>query len=59
MKWKKVKLSELCEINIGKTPSRSISEYWGIGYSWVSISDMKEKIGGTPHNICYCLGQII
>ncbi|MEG0181143.1 MAG: restriction endonuclease subunit S [Clostridium sp.] len=37
------KLNQLCEINIGKTPSRSKSEYWGKGYKWVSISDLKSK----------------
>ena len=37
------KLNELCEINIGKTPSRNKSEYWGEGSSWLSISDLKDK----------------
>lgn len=37
------KLNELCEINIGKTPSRDKSEYWGEGSSWLSISDLKDK----------------
>ena len=37
------KLNELCEINIGKTPSRNKSEYWGDGSSWLSISDLKDK----------------
>ncbi len=41
---KKMKLSDLCDILIGRTPSRNISEYWGKGYKWVSISDMKEEI---------------
>ncbi|NQZ64245.1 MAG: restriction endonuclease subunit S [Crocosphaera sp.] len=36
-------LSELCEIVIGRTPSRSKPEYWGKGYEWLSISDMNEK----------------
>lgn len=38
-----VKLNQLCEINIGKTPSRSNSEYWGKGHKWLSIADMKSK----------------
>lgn len=38
-----IKLNELCEINIGKTPSRSNSDYWGIGNKWLSISDLKSK----------------
>ena len=37
------KLNELCEINIGKTPFRNKSEYWGEGSSWLSISDLKDK----------------
>ena len=41
---KKVKLGEVCEIKIGKTPNRSQTLYWGGDYSWLSISDMKEKI---------------
>src|SRR5690554_4829153 len=38
-----VKLNQLCEINIGKTPSRSNSKYWGKGHKWLSIADMKRK----------------
>lgn len=38
-----VKLNQLCEINIGKTPSRSNSKYWGKGHKWLSIADMKSK----------------
>lgn len=42
-KWSYIPLSKLCDINIGKTPSRSKPEYWGAGFTWVSISDLKEK----------------
>ncbi|VIF82567.1 type I restriction-modification system subunit S [Clostridioides difficile] len=38
-----IKLNELCYINIGKTPSRNTSDYWGSGNRWLSISDLKEK----------------
>ena len=41
---KKVKLGEVCEIRIGKTPNRSQTLYWGGDYPWLSISDMKGKI---------------
>ena len=41
---KKVKLEEVCEIKIGKTPNRSQTLYWGGDYPWLSISDMKGKI---------------
>ncbi|WP_280166545.1 restriction endonuclease subunit S [Priestia aryabhattai] len=40
---KQVALNELCQINIGKTPSRSNNSYWGKGHKWVAISDMKNK----------------
>ena len=36
------RLSDLCEINIGRTPSRSVREYWGPGSSWMSIADMNQ-----------------
>lgn len=41
--WKPVVLDELCEINIGKTPSRSNSDYWGGTHTWVSIADMRSR----------------
>jgi len=44
MKWKLEKLSELCEINVGKTPSRDKQEYFGQGATWVSIADMNRKV---------------
>ena len=43
MSWKTSKLSELCDIDIGKTPSRSNFDYWNGNLQWVSISDMKGK----------------
>lgn len=39
----KVKLEEICEVNIGKTPARKNEKYWGKGHKWVSISDMDSK----------------
>jgi type I restriction enzyme S subunit len=44
MSWGKVKLEDLCEINMGKTPSRSNSEYWNGDLPWVSIADLKGDI---------------
>lgn len=38
-----VNISKICNIEIGKTPSRSEITYWGTGVNWVSIRDMKEK----------------
>ncbi|HCR3447333.1 TPA: restriction endonuclease subunit S [Citrobacter werkmanii] len=42
MSWPMVNLSDVCEINIGKTPSRSNSRYWGKGHRWLSIADMNQ-----------------
>src|SRR5690554_5738924 len=38
-----VNISTVCNIEIGKTPARKNSSYWGKGNKWVSISDMKNK----------------
>lgn len=38
-----VMITKLCNIEIGKTPSRSEATFWGTGVNWVSIRDMKEK----------------
>lgn len=51
---KYVKLNELCDINIGKTPSRSNASYWGDDENWISISDMNKKyIEDTKEKITY------
>ena len=34
-----VSLQQICDIQIGKTPSRSVPEYWGGDLPWVTISD--------------------
>lgn len=36
------RLEELCEINIGKTPSRSKPAYWNGSHPWLSIADMNQ-----------------
>ena len=36
---KTVSLQEICDIQIGKTPSRSVPAYWGGELPWVTISD--------------------
>ena len=36
---KSVPLQQICDIQIGKTPSRSVPEYWGGELPWVTISD--------------------
>ena len=34
-----VPLQQICDIQIGKTPSRSVPEYWGGDLPWVTIGD--------------------
>ena len=49
---KKYELGNLCNIVIGRTPARKNEAYWGKGYPWVSISDLKDK------NVCKTKEQI-
>jgi type I restriction enzyme S subunit len=44
MSWEKVRLEDICEINMGKTPSRSNATYWNGDLPWVSIADLKGDI---------------
>ena len=42
--WEVVRLGDVAEISMGKTPKRSNKEYWENGkYPWVTISDLKGK----------------
>jgi type I restriction enzyme S subunit len=34
------RLDDLCEIQIGRTPSRREKRYWGRGHPWLSIADL-------------------
>lgn len=39
--WKKVKLGDIFNLQMGKTPLRENKLYWNKGeYNWISISDM-------------------
>lgn len=40
-KYPNAPLGQICNIEIGRTPSRNQPKYWGNGYSWLSIADMK------------------
>ena len=43
MGWKWVRLGEIVNFNIGKTPKRDDLSYWNNGiYPWVSIADIKD-----------------
>lgn len=39
---KQVKITSVCDIQVGKTPSRSNPLYWGSGSLWLSIADMNQ-----------------
>ena len=43
-KWETKFLGDICEIGIGRTPSRLNSSYWGPGHKWLSIADLKVKV---------------
>jgi len=38
-RWKKYKLSELCELIGGGTPKTTVAEYWGGNIPWLSVVD--------------------
>ena len=66
MSWPLVRLEEICEISIGKTPSRSNASYWEGEEPWLSISDMKQgktliktKEGITSKAIKECNMKIV
>jgi type I restriction enzyme S subunit len=42
VKWPVGGLSELCEINVGRTPARNNAALWGNGAPWLSIADMNQ-----------------
>ncbi|CAA9584450.1 MAG: hypothetical protein AVDCRST_MAG86-3296 [uncultured Truepera sp.] len=42
MSWPLVTLGKLCDIQIGRTPSRNNPKYWGEGHPWLSIADMNQ-----------------
>jgi type I restriction enzyme S subunit len=42
--WKPKRLGEICEIEMGRTPPRHNQAYWGHGYKWLAIADLKSKV---------------
>jgi len=42
--WTKKRLGEICEFGMGRTPSRLNQRYWGPGFPWLSIADLKSKV---------------
>lgn len=51
--WPTVKLGELCDVTIGRTPARANRDYWGDGNCWLSIADMNQgrEIQATKESI--------
>lgn len=45
--WEWIKLGRMCEIQIGGSPRTKVPEYWGQGYTWVSIADLNNEIVTT------------
>lgn len=41
--WQSRTLGEICRITMGRTPPRANSKYWGKGYAWLSIADLKSR----------------
>lgn len=41
--WKWVRMGNIVNLTIGKTPSRSNSDYWNGDIPWVSISDLNNR----------------
>lgn len=42
--WQVRRLGEICEISMGRTPSRLNQAFWGRGYTWLSIADLQSKV---------------
>jgi type I restriction enzyme S subunit len=42
--WKVKRLGEICEISMGRTPSRLNPAFWGAGHVWLSIADLHGKV---------------
>ncbi len=37
--WKHIRLSDVIEIIMGRTPKTNVSEYWMERYLWLSVAD--------------------
>ena len=42
--WGVKRLGEICEIGMGRTPSRLDERMWGQGHPWLSIADLQRKV---------------
>jgi len=46
--WIRTRLGDICEISMGRTPSRLNPANWGAGHKWLSIADLKSKVVSEP-----------
>lgn len=42
--WVAKRLGQICEIAMGRTPTRLNAAFWGSGYTWLSIADLQTKV---------------
>lgn len=42
--WVAKRLGSICDVAMGRTPSRLDAASWGAGYKWLSIADLKSKV---------------
>ncbi len=47
--WAVKRIGEISQIAMGRTPPRLNQAFWGRGYKWLSIADLKSKIVSTSH----------
>ena len=63
--WQWVKLGEICDIVMGKTPPRSDDDAWGGEHVWAKISDLNtETVSWTSETLSdkgahYCKGRLL
>jgi type I restriction enzyme, S subunit len=42
--WEVKRLGDICRLDMGGTPSRRNSAFWGKGHPWLTIADMQSKV---------------
>jgi type I restriction enzyme S subunit len=40
--WRSVRLADICDVTIGRTPARERREYWNGHHPWAAISDLNQ-----------------
>jgi type I restriction enzyme, S subunit len=50
--WPQAALRDVCDIRIGRTPSRANPAYWGLGHPWATIADLaRDPLSRTTETI--------